>query len=118
VDVSDLRNPREVAFFHVPGAGAHNFSVDESRGILYASFYNGGVRAIDVRGDLGNCVTAQQSSVNGITRCDLGAMGREIGQALATGSPHVYVWGVEYRSGFVYASDMISGIWKLKAVER
>jgi len=32
VDVSDFANPHEVAFYHVPGAGPHNFSVDEPRG--------------------------------------------------------------------------------------
>ena len=30
----------------------------------------------------------------------------------------VYVWGVQYQSGAVYASDMINGIWKLQAVAR
>src|SRR5262245_51061275 len=58
VDVSNLTAPREVAFFHVQGAGVHNFAVDEPSGMLYAAFYNGGVRALDVRGNLGNCVAA------------------------------------------------------------
>ena len=35
------------------GAGAHNFSVDEAKGLLYAAYYNAGVRVLDVRGDLG-----------------------------------------------------------------
>jgi hypothetical protein len=50
VDVSDMAAPREVAFYHVNGAGTHNFSVDEQRGILYAAYYNAGIRAFDVRG--------------------------------------------------------------------
>ena len=37
VDVSNFAAPREVAFFHLEGAGTHNFSVDEFRGILYAA---------------------------------------------------------------------------------
>ena len=61
VDVSDLTKPREVALYHVDGAGTHNFSVDEVNGVLYAAYYNGGVRAIDVRGDLGSCPASQQS---------------------------------------------------------
>jgi len=28
---------------------------------------------------------------------------------------NVYVWGVQYLNGSVYASDMLSGIWKLRA---
>ena len=31
VDVSNFAAPREVAFFHLDGAGTHNFSMDESR---------------------------------------------------------------------------------------
>ena len=115
VDVSDLTSPREVAFFHVSGAGTHNFSVDETRGILYAAYYNGGVRAIDVRGDLASCTPEQQSTTGGITRCDLGAMGREVGRGLVGATP-VYVWGVQLEGGALYASDMLNGLWKLQPV--
>jgi hypothetical protein len=52
VDVSDLTQPHEVAFFHLNGAGTHNFWVDEERQILYAAYYNGGVVALDVSGTL------------------------------------------------------------------
>ncbi|MGH7618419.1 MAG: LVIVD repeat-containing protein [Gemmatimonadaceae bacterium] len=37
LDISDLTNPKEVAFYTVPGAGTHNFSVDETNGVLYAA---------------------------------------------------------------------------------
>src|SRR5690348_12562623 len=40
VDVSNMASPREVAFYTVSGAGTHNFSMDESNGILYAAYYN------------------------------------------------------------------------------
>lgn len=116
LDVSDLTAPREVAFYHVPGAGTHNFSVDETNGILYAAYYNAGVRALDVRGDLGSCTPAQQVTTGLTTRCDLGAMGREIGRGLANGTPPVYVWGVQLSGGALYASDMLNGLWKLQTV--
>lgn len=114
VDVSDLTQPREVAFFHVAGAGVHNVSMDEARGVLYAAFYNGGVRALDVRGDLGTCTAAQQSADG---RCDLGLMGREMARGLTGGIP-VYVWSALYAGGAVYASDMPNGLWKLSPVTR
>ena len=79
VDVSNMAAPREVAFYHVDDAGTHNFSVDEQRGILYAAYYNAGVRALDVRGDLSTC-TADQKSADG--RCDLKKMGRELAAGL------------------------------------
>ena len=110
VDVSNLAAPKEVAFYRVGGAGTHNFSVDEKTGVLYAAYYNAGVRAIDVRGDLASC------SVKDIYgRCDLTAMGREIGAGLVELNRTVYVWGVQYVNGVVYASDMMAGIWKLNA---
>ena len=112
VDVSNLSAPHEVAFYHLDGAGTHNFSVDETRGILYAAYYNGGVRAIDVRGDLSAC-SGGEKSLDG--RCDLGKMGRELASG-PTGVSPVYIWGVQLVGGFVYASDMLNGIWKLGQV--
>jgi hypothetical protein len=114
VDVSDMAAPKEVAFYHVDNAGTHNFSVDEQRGILYAAYYNAGVRALDVRGDLTAC-TAAQKSPDG--RCDLKKMGRELAAGLQN-SGNVYVWGVHFDGSFVYASDMLNGLWKLEAADR
>ena len=108
VDVSNFAAPREVAFFHVDGAGTHNFSVDESSGILYAAYYNAGVRAIDVTGDLSSC-DAVDKSPDG--RCDLAKMGRELAHGPAGTGP-VYIWGVQVVGLRVYASDMLNGIWK------
>jgi hypothetical protein len=116
VDVSDLSHPREVAFYHVAGAGTHNFSVDETNGVLYAAYYNAGVRALNVRGDLETCSGAAQVTTGTITRCDLAAMGREVGRGLSTGRPQVYVWGVQLAGGVLYASDMLNGLWKLQTV--
>ena len=109
VDVSNFSSPREIAFYHLDGAGTHNFSVDEVRGILYAAYYNGGVRAIDITGDLSSCDAANRS-VDG--RCDLAGMGRELAHGLQDQGP-VYVWGVQLSGGRLYASDMLNGLWKL-----
>jgi hypothetical protein len=111
VDVSNFASPHEVAFYHLAGAGTHNFSVDETRGVLYAAYYNGGVRAIDITGDLSSCSTADKSADG---RCDLAKMGREVAHGLGdVGS--VYVWGVQLVGSSLYASDMLNGIWKLTA---
>jgi hypothetical protein len=112
VDISDIDHPREVAFYRVQGAGTHNFWMDEARGVLYAAYYNGGVRALDVRGDLGSC-TSNQRAPDG--RCDLGLMGRELATGLTDG-PAVSIWSVQHADGFVYASDMLNGLWKLEPV--
>jgi hypothetical protein len=112
VDVTNFAAPREVAFFHVDGAGTHNFSVDEQRGILYAAYYNGGVRAIDVTGDLSSCAATEKSADG---RCDLAKMGRELGHGPTDRGP-VYLWGVQLVGPRLYASDMLNGIWKLGPV--
>ena len=111
IDISNLSAPREVAVYSVLGAGTHNFSVDEEKGILYAAFYNGGVRALDVRGDLSACDAAHKRADG---RCDLGLMGREIGVGLA-GQGSVFVWGVQAVGRHVFATDMLAGLWKLDA---
>lgn len=117
IDISNLATPTEVAIYRVAGAGAHNFWVDEARGFLYAAFYNGGVRVLDVRGDLAACTAAQRSPSG---PCDLRAMGRERAVALTGGG--AYIWGVQGGglplADAVYASDMRNGIWKFKAVAR
>ncbi|MGH7710669.1 MAG: hypothetical protein ACREOG_05265, partial [Gemmatimonadaceae bacterium] len=101
--------------YSVPGAGAHNFSMDEPNGMLYAAFYNGGVRVLDVRGDLGNC-TAEQKFTDG--RCDLAKMGRLRGVGLQDRGKPVFVWGAHFVGSHVYASDMLNGLWKLRGVSR
>jgi hypothetical protein len=110
VDVSDMANPREVAFFSLAGGGTHNFSVDEQRGVLYAAYYNAGVRALNVRGDLADC-TAAQKAADG--RCDLSKMGRDLGGGLTDQGKPVYVWGVQFSGTKLFASDMLNGLWKL-----
>jgi len=106
IDVSNMSTPVQVAQFAVQGAGSHNFSMDEQSGILYAAYYNGGVRAIDVRGQLGTCTTAQRNA-DGF--CDLRLMGREKAVALTDD----YVWGVAWQGTHLYASDMEDGLYKL-----
>jgi hypothetical protein len=96
VDVSDMGAPKEVAYYHVPGAGVHNFWMDEARGILYAAYYNGGILALDVTGTLSGNLAS-----------------REISRITPGGAGNTYVWGVQLANGALYASDMVSGFWKL-----
>lgn len=110
VDISDITNPREVAFYTVAGAGTHNFVMDEASGILFAAYYNGGVRALDVLGDLSQCEAAAKAPDG---RCNLGLAGREAGNALT--DLEVSVWGVARVGTDLYASDMLSGVFKIDA---
>jgi hypothetical protein len=99
VDVSDLTQPVEVAYVTIPGAGTHNFWMDEARQILYAGYYNAGVVAIDVSGTL----TGNISS-------------RIVHQVRPGGNNNTYVWGVQLAGGSLWASDILSGFWELDPV--
>ncbi|HWA41506.1 MAG TPA: hypothetical protein VG712_07860 [Gemmatimonadales bacterium] len=96
VDLSNMAAPEEVAFFHIPNAGVHNFWMDEARGILYAAYYNAGVVALDVTGTLSG---------------DLAS--REIARIQPGGAGNTFTWGVMLANGSLWASDMFSGFWKL-----
>ncbi len=111
LDINTLSAANEVAVFSVAGAGTHNFSVDEANGLLYAAYYNGGVRVLDVRGDLSVCTVRK-----GDGRCDLGASGREKARFLGSGG--VYIWGVHATPTGVFASDMLNGLWRITPAVR
>lgn len=97
IDVSDLRNPVQSAFYHLDDAGTHNFWMDEPAGILYVAYYNAGVVGLDVSGTLtGDLVS------------------REIFRTVP-GGPDTYVWGVMLHQGALYATDMIDGLYRLAA---
>jgi len=102
IDVEDWEQPREVARYAVPEAGSHNLWVEDD--VLYVGYYNGGVRVVDVSGEL---------------RGDLYRQGREIA-ALFTYDPEGYipnapfVWGVQPHKGHLFASDYNSGLWVLE----
>ena len=115
VDISNIAAPVEVAMYTVAGAGTHNFSVDEAQGLAYAAYYNGGVRVLDVRGDLGSCQTAQKTTDG---RCDLKKMSRERATYAGSGVGAVYVWGVHWSASGLFASDMLHGLWRMAPATR
>jgi hypothetical protein len=111
VDVSDLERPRYVGKYEVPEAGAHNFWIDPEAGILYVGYYQGGIRVVDVTGEL---------------RGELYRQGREIAYFLPAAAPdeaklpyQPMVWGVfpMFSNGWrpmgemLYATDYNSGLW-------
>jgi hypothetical protein len=99
VDVSDMDNPRSVAWFEPEFGGVHNVWV--AGDTLYIGAYNGGFRVFDVSGEL---------------RGDLRAQGREIGHlntADMEGNTKntAMTWGVVVKDGLAYVNDMYNGLW-------
>ncbi|MDH3272290.1 MAG: Ig-like domain-containing protein [Gemmatimonadota bacterium] len=106
LDVSDIENPVEVAKYEVPEAGAHNVWVDDDK--LYVGYYQGGLRVLDISGEL---------------RGDLYAQGREIATILTTDDQTTtpnwpMTWGAQIFKGRIYSSDLNSGLWITELRER
>ena len=105
VDFTDFRNPVEVARFEVPEAGSHNLWIEDD--ILYAAFYQGGLRVVDLSGELMG---------------DLYRQGREIA-AFRPNDPDGFVsnesmvWGAQPYKGLIYFSDSRNGLWVVELVD-
>ena len=99
VDVSDILNPREVAYYEPKDGGAHNVWV--AGDTLYLGDYQGGLRVLDISGEL---------------RGDLLRQGRQIahvytGDSEGQNPNSPMAWGAIYRDGRIYVPDMNSGLW-------
>lgn len=106
IDFTDPENPKDVARYEVPEAGTHNMWVEDD--VLYQAYYKGGLRVVDVSGELMG---------------DLMAQGREIAiykpQDPGGFLPNqVSVWGGQPYKGHVFFSDMNSGLWSAKVLPK
>ena len=97
--------PEEVARYEVPEAGSHNYWIQDD--VLYAAFYNGGLRVVDISGELMG---------------DLYQQGREIAlflpadkNAFIPNAP--FTWGPQPYKGLIFMSDWNSGIWAVRLGE-
>lgn len=102
IDFTDPENPIMAARYQVPEYGTHNIWVEDDK--LYQAYYEGGLRVVDVSGDLmGNLYT----------------QGREIAvyksvdpTGFVANAP--MVWSAMPHKGYVFFSDTNSGIWAVK----
>ncbi len=105
VDVSDMRNPVEVATYRVSGGTTpHNFWLDEARSIIYLGWYENGVRALDVSGELLG---------------ELEKQGRDIANSVYDGAggcvaAGTCTWAPQLHNGRIFLSDLNSGLWVLE----
>lgn len=106
IDVSDIENPRSVAWYEPEHGGVHN--VWAAGDTLYIGAYNAGFQAFDVSGEL---------------RGDLAAQGRKIAEFMPS-SPDgvvpnkVMTWGAVVKDGLIFVNDMISGLWIVRLEPR
>lgn len=107
VDVRDLRAPREVATFAVPGTAPHNFWLDEARAILYLAWYDNGIRALDVSSELLGQLGRQGREIVGLRYAGAGACPASTGTGTCT-------WAPQLHGSLVYLADMNTGLWVLR----
>ena len=106
IDWSNWDTPYEAARFQVPEAGSHNLWIEDD--IMYVAFYNGGLRVVDISGELMG---------------DLYKQGREIAM-FVPGDPDgfianaPFVWGPQPFKGHIFFTDWNTGLWAVKLVER
>ncbi len=105
VDVTDIENPVEVATYLVPEAGTHNLWAEDDR--LYVAYYQGGLRVVDISGEL---------------RGDLYRQGREIGWYMTEDTEghnpnKTDTWGPQPHKGSIFVSDFSSGLWVVELEE-
>lgn len=106
VDFTDPDNPEEVARYEVPEAGSHNYWIEDDK--LYAAFYNGGLRVVDISGEL---------------KGNLYRQGREIARYLAYDPDGVvanapFTWGPQLHKGNLFFAEYFSGLWAVKLEPR
>ena len=106
IDVSDIARPKEVAYYEPKEGGSHNVWV--AGDTLYLGDYQGGLRVLDISGEL---------------RGDLHRQGREIAHVVTGDADGVTpnapnAWGAVYRDGLIYVPDINSGLWIVRVEPR
>lgn len=102
IDWTEPDSPKDVARYHFPEAGTHNLWVEDDK--LYVAYYEGGLRVVDVSGELmGN----------------LAEQGREIAVFKANdplgfvpNAPNTF--GPQPHKGRIFFSDGNSGLWAVE----
>ena len=106
LNFSDPDNPKEEAIYEVPEAGSHNLWVFGD--ILIAGNYQGGLRVVDISGELLG---------------DIYKQGREIGhyvpyhkEGKIPNAP--MVWGAQPYKDYIFFADMNSGLYCIQLVDK
>ncbi len=102
VEWDEWDTPHEVARYKVPEGGSHNLWVHDE--ILYIAYIQGGLRVVDISGELMG---------------DLYRQGREIAYFLPFDPdgyfPNaVFSWGPQHHKGTIFFSDFYSGLWAVR----
>ncbi|HUG28685.1 MAG TPA: Ig-like domain-containing protein [Gemmatimonadales bacterium] len=106
VDVSDIENPKSVAYYEPEFGGVHNVWV--AGDTLYLGAYNGGFRTFDISGELLGDLRAQGREMVHVNTADMDGSVRNTAMT----------WGVVVRDGLAYVNDMYNGLWIIRMEPR
>ena len=106
LDFTNIENPKEEAVYTITEAGSHNHWIQGDT--LIAAYYNAGLRIIDISGDLLG---------------DLYRQSREIAFYMSSHPEgripnSTNVWGAIPYKGYIYFTDMYSGLYCVKLVNK
>jgi hypothetical protein len=101
IDVSDIENPKSVAWYTPENGGAHN--VWQAGDTLYIGAYDGGFRVFDISGELKGDLRAQGREMASLSTADMTGFVKN--QAMT--------WGVVVnpKDGLAYVNDFYNGLW-------
>jgi len=102
IDVSDVNKPRQVAWYEPRDGGTHNVWV--AGDTLYLGDYQGGLRVLDISGELRGDLLAQDREMAHV----------HTGDAQGTLPNAAMAWGAFYHKGLVWVNDMFSGLWVIR----
>jgi hypothetical protein len=102
LDVSNIEQPKLVAWYEPTDGGVHNIWVEGDT--LYMGNYQGGARAVDISGELkGDLLRQGREIAWTFTADDKGAKPRS-----------TFAWGAVVKDGTIYVPDINSGLWILR----
>jgi plastocyanin len=101
IDVSDITQPREVAWYEPTDGGVHNVWVVGDT--LYLGNYQGGARAVDISGELKGDLLREGREMSWILTVD------SLGHRRAP-----FAWGAVVRDGNIFVPDINTGLWILR----
>ncbi|MEX0907761.1 MAG: Ig-like domain-containing protein [Gemmatimonadota bacterium] len=108
IDVSDLENPKSVAWYEPEFGGVHNVWVEGDT--LYLGAYNAGFRTFDISGELRGDLRAQEREMVHVNIADLSAHESGLNTAMT--------WGVVVKDGLAYVNDIHSGLWVIRMLPK
>ena len=101
IDVSNIEQPKSVAWYEPEFGGVHNVWV--AGDTLYLGAYNGGFRTFDISGELRGDLRAQGREMAHLHTADLDGFRKN----------SAMTWGVvvNKKDGLAYVNDMHNGLW-------